>query len=97
MAWVAELRRLGLRVLENEHTVLDHGGALVVVAGVSDYSAGHYDPAQTSDPLAALRGAPAEAAFRLLLAHQPRSAFTAQGAGYELQVSGHTHGGQFLP
>jgi predicted MPP superfamily phosphohydrolase len=96
-AWVAELRRLGLRVLQNEHVVLQHDGAALVVAGVSDYSAGHYDPAQASDPIAALRGAPAGAAFRLLLAHQPRSAFAAQGAGYDLQVSGHTHGGQFLP
>jgi predicted MPP superfamily phosphohydrolase len=96
-AWVAEVGRLGLRVLQNEHVVLQHDGALLVVAGVSDFSAGHYDPAQTSDPVAALRGAPSDAAFRLLLAHQPRSAFAAVGAGYDLQVSGHTHGGQFLP
>jgi hypothetical protein len=96
-AWVAEVRRLGLRVLQNEHVVLAHGGALLVVAGVSDYSAQHYDPAQKSDPVAALRGAPGNAALRLLLAHQPRSAFAAQGAGYDLQLSGHTHGGQFLP
>jgi hypothetical protein len=34
---------------------------------------------------------------RLLLAHQPRSAVAAQAAGFDLQLSGHTHGGQFLP
>jgi predicted MPP superfamily phosphohydrolase len=34
---------------------------------------------------------------RLLLAHQPRSAAAAAEAGFDLQLSGHTHGGQFLP
>ena len=33
----------------------------------------------------------------LLLAHQPRSAEAAEAAGFDLQLSGHTHGGQFLP
>lgn len=96
-AWVVELRRLGLRVLLNEHAVLNHGGAALVVAGVTDYSAHHFDPAQRSDPKAALEGAPADAAIRLLLAHQPRSAYAAAPAGFDLQLSGHTHGGQFLP
>ena len=34
---------------------------------------------------------------KLLLAHQPRSAEAAERAGFDLQISGHTHGGQFLP
>ena len=33
----------------------------------------------------------------MLLAHQPRSAIAAAEAGFHLQLSGHTHGGQFLP
>ena len=103
-AWVAELRRLGLRVLLNEHVVLRHGaaghgdaGSAIVVAGVTDPSAHHYDAAQRSDPRAALAGAPPDAGLRLLLAHQPRSAPAAADAGFDLQLSGHTHGGQFLP
>ena len=95
--WVAELRRLGLCVLMNEHVVLRHKGGVVVVAGVTDYSAHHYDPAQQSDPAAAIAGAPTDAALKLLLAHQPRSAFAAEPAGFHLQLSGHTHGGQFWP
>ncbi|MEP7303634.1 MAG: metallophosphoesterase [Caldimonas sp.] len=95
-AWVGELRRLGLRVLMNEHVVLRRGGATIVVAGVTDYSAGHFDRAQASDPQRALAGSP-PAAVRLLLAHQPRSAEAAEEAGFDLQLSGHTHGGQFLP
>jgi predicted MPP superfamily phosphohydrolase len=42
-------------------------------------------------------GAPRNAAFKLLLAHQPLSAFAAAPVGFDLQLSGHTHGGQFLP
>jgi len=101
-AWVAELRRLGLQVLQNEHVVLDvaregQADAQLVVAGVTDFGAHHFDAQQRSDPAGALRGAPPAATTRLLLAHQPRSAEAAQQAGYQLQLSGHTHGGQFWP
>lgn len=95
--WIEELRRLGLRVLLNEHVVVEHGGERIVVAGVTDYSAGHFDATQRSDPQAAMAGAPPDAAVKVLLAHQPRSAFAAASAGYDLQLSGHTHGGQFFP
>jgi predicted MPP superfamily phosphohydrolase len=96
-AWVEELRRLGLRVLQNEHVVLHHQGASFVLAGVTDYSAHHFDPQQRSDPQAALAGAPQDSRLKILLAHQPRSAAAAHAAGFHLQLSGHTHGGQFLP
>ena len=96
-AWVAELRRLGLNVLLNEHVVLDHDGAAIVVAGVTDYSAHHFDRTHESDPAGAIAGAPEDAPVKLLLAHQPRTAFAAAKAGFDLQLSGHTHGGQFVP
>ncbi len=95
--WVAEFRRLGLRVLMNEHAVIHPSGMPVVVAGVTDYSAGAFDPQQRSNPKAALAGAPADAHAKILLAHQPRSAAAAEPLGYHLQLSGHTHGGQFFP
>ncbi len=95
--WIAEFRRLGFDVLMNEHRVVRRGGATLVVAGVTDISAGHFDPDQASSPADALRGAPPDAQARLLLAHQPRSASDAARAGFDLQLSGHTHGGQFWP
>lgn len=94
--WIGELRRLGVTVLLNEHIVLDHDGAGIVVAGVTDPSAHHFDPSHRSDPAQAIAGAPSSA-VKLLLAHQPRSALAAARAGFDLQLSGHTHGGQFLP
>jgi predicted MPP superfamily phosphohydrolase len=95
--WMAELRRLGIRVLLNEHVVIEQGGAKLVLAGVPDYGGGHFDSTHRSDPHAAVAGAPADAAMKVLLAHQPRSAKAAAAAGFDLQLSGHTHGGQFLP
>jgi predicted MPP superfamily phosphohydrolase len=111
-AWIVELRRLGLTVLMNEHVVLYHGKGVgltvdaqedsqtmapLVLAGVNDFTAHHFDPNHRSDPALALQGAPALALVRVLLAHQPRSAQAALAAGFDLQLSGHTHGGQFWP
>ena len=96
-AWIDELRRLGLTVLMNEHVVLRHDTAALVLAGVADYGAHHFDEAHRGDPARSLVGAPADAPIRVLLAHQPRSAQAASSAGFDLQLSGHTHGGQFWP
>ena len=95
--WIAEFTRLGLTVLENRHVVLTHEGADLLLAGVTDYSAHHFADGIKSDPHAALADAPSDVAVKVLLAHQPRSAFAAAEAGFDLQLSGHTHGGQFLP
>jgi predicted MPP superfamily phosphohydrolase len=96
-AWTKEIERLGLTVLKNEHVVLQHDGALLVLAGVNDIGAHHFDAAQRSDPAVALQGAPAGAGAKILLAHQPSSAAAAAEAGFDVQISGHTHGGQFWP
>ncbi|WP_407275422.1 metallophosphoesterase [Halothiobacillus sp. DCM-1] len=95
--WSAEFARLGLIVLKNRHQVLEHQGASLVIGGVTDYRADQFVPQEASDPHAALAGAPTDAAVRILLAHQPRSAEAAATAGFDLQLSGHTHGGQFWP
>jgi len=94
--WIDELRRLGVRVLMNEHVTLERDGEILVLAGVTDYSAGRFHQSHRSDPHRALHGAP-PAAARVLLAHQPRTAEAAAAAGFHLQLSGHTHGGQFWP
>ncbi len=95
--WIEEVRALGVTPLVNAHEVLDHQGATFVVAGANDYSAARMIPEHASDPVAALRDAPKSADFKLLLAHQPKSIYAASEAGADLQLSGHTHGGQFYP
>jgi len=94
--WLKYLPTLGVRPLINEHVILLHRHAPIVVAGVTDFSAAAYDTSHRSDVALAVTGAP-RAAVKVLLAHQPRSATAAVSAGFDLQISGHTHGGQFLP
>jgi len=97
-AWVAAVAGLGLRPLLNAHQLLDHDGARVLVAGVTDRSAHRVRPDHASDPAQAIAGRDADGDLRLLLAHQPRSAYPAAALDFfHLQLSGHTHGGQFAP
>lgn len=94
--WIEEVDRLGYTVLLNEHRIIRRGNASILLSGVTDYGAGDFDKQRPSDPAASVAGAP-DADVRILLAHQPRSIFAAQPLGFDLQISGHTHGGQFFP
>jgi predicted MPP superfamily phosphohydrolase len=94
--WVDLLPTLGVQVLVNAHEVIRHRNARLLLAGATDFSAGKYLPGHASDPALARQGAGA-ADFSILLAHQPRSAQAALEARYDLQLSGHLHGGQFFP
>lgn len=92
--WMSHYASLGMRVLENDHVVLERDGGQLVVAGVTDLSASRSrDPAP--DSAAALKGVPPDAAV-ILLDHQPRAARLSATAGVALQLSGHTHGGMVI-
>jgi predicted MPP superfamily phosphohydrolase len=84
--WLEHLRSLGITILRNEHVTI--GGAFQL-AGVDDSSAGEDVPR-------AVRGRN-PALPMVLLAHHPRTVERAAAAGVDLQLSGHTHGGQLLP
>ena len=94
--WIELLEVLGVRVLINEHHRVRHAGAHLLLAGVTDYSAHRYVPSHASNPQQA-RDHAGSADVSILLAHQPKSAFAGAAAGYDLQLSGHVHGGQFFP
>ena len=94
--WVEETGRMGYKVLMNEHTLITKNGSSVVLAGVTDYSAGSFIPEHKSDPLKAINGAP-DGRVKILMAHQPRTLYAAESLGFDLILNGHTHGGQFFP
>lgn len=94
--WLEEVDRLGLKALLNEHLVLQCGEGRIILAGVTDYSAERYNSSRASNPEASLSGAP-QCNVKILLAHRPGSIYAAARSGFDLQISGHTHGGQLYP
>ena len=95
-AWLDEVERLGFIPLLNEHRIIRRAGAGILLAGITDYRAARIVSSHASDPKAALAGAP-ENMVKVMLAHQPKSIFEAEAAGADLMISGHTHGGQYIP
>ncbi len=93
--WSDYARKLGYRVLENEHFAITRGVDTLVIAGVTDHHEGQHVPQRAPDARKAFEGSPA--GFRILLAHQPVQALSAQNLTIGLQLSGHTHGGQIWP
>jgi predicted MPP superfamily phosphohydrolase len=95
--WVEHMASLGWEALHNRHLVVRRGGDSLVIAGVDDRTAaGSGLPGHHADHQAALAGAD-PALPVLLLAHQPQQITGAVAHGVDLQISGHTHGGQIWP
>ncbi|MFF5455112.1 metallophosphoesterase [Streptomyces sp. NPDC012950] len=95
--WVDLMDELGWEPLRNRHLLLERGGDTLVVAGVDDVTAESSGLAGHRAHLAgALDGADPDLPV-LLLAHQPKFVDRAAEQGIDLQLSGHTHGGQIWP
>ncbi|MER7639393.1 metallophosphoesterase [Streptomyces sp. NPDC126522] len=95
--WVDLMDELGWEPLRNRHLLLERGGDTLVVAGVDDVTAESSGLAGHRAHLdGALNGADPDLPV-LLLAHQPKFVDRAAAAGIDLQLSGHTHGGQIWP
>jgi predicted MPP superfamily phosphohydrolase len=93
-SWLRELERLGVQPLRNENTAIRRGAAAFDLAGVNDVAG-----EQRSDPPdfdRALSGVD-DSRPTILLAHQPVQVAEAAAHGVDLQLSGHTHGGQMWP
>ena len=95
-AWIAHLQRMGIRVLRNERVAIGDAGASIDLAGIDDWRSRGLAPGHGPDLARALAGRDPDRSL-VLLAHQPRGVDEAVRAGVELQVSGHTHGGQLFP
>ncbi len=96
-AWLRHLPTLGVQVLRNERVAITRGGASFDLAGIDDrIAASSGVPGHGADLDAALDGRD-DATPVVLLAHQPVMVEQARAAGVDLQLSGHTHGGQLWP
>lgn len=93
-AWMRELERFGLEVLRNENTRISRGGAAFDLAGVNDVAGEERNDPPDFDR--ALDGVNPNGPT-VLLAHQPIQVTEAAARGVDLQLSGHTHGGQMWP
>ena len=94
-AWIDAFRTLGIPTLQNTHVLVERSRARLMIAGVNDPMARRYGDYAAPDPQRAIAGGRAD--FKLLLAHNPKIAPRAAEAGFDLQLSGHTHAGQFFP
>jgi predicted MPP superfamily phosphohydrolase len=98
--WVRRIAELGVQVLRNRRVRIARGEQALEqafeLAGVDDYSASHLDGGHGHDLERALAGWDGATPL-VLLAHDPRSFAQAAARGVQLQLSGHTHGGQLWP
>ena len=95
-AWVRRVEELGLRPLRNQRVVIGSNGASFDLAGVEDYHAHLISRHRRSDVAEAVRDREGDRAL-VLLAHDPATFPAAVRHGVDLQLSGHTHGGQIWP
>ena len=85
---VPALEAMGIRMLLNEATPLSRGGARVHLAGIDDahyYRVDNIEKAAEQIP---------DGAVSILLSHTPEIFRQAAHAGFDVLLSGHTHGGQ---
>ena len=94
--WLDKTDQLGFTNLLDSHEVIKKGDGEITLGGVTDYRSSTIKSSHKSDAKLAFDKAPKNIP-KILLAHQPWSVYNAHEAGTDLQLSGHTHGGQFWP
>ncbi len=87
--WINAIKNVGVTPLLNDFKIITHKGKNILIGGVND-SIDRINPPDLSK-------ANAEADFKIFLCHRPTPAPMAAKLGFHLQLSGHTHGGQFFP
>ncbi len=94
--WITYLTSIGVRYLRNQRVTIGEGGDHFELAGVDDHGAHGFGRGHGEDLESATAGRDLNRAL-VLLAHQPRQVRRAHRYGVDLQLSGHTHGGQIWP
>lgn len=95
-SWLGFLQSIGIQALRNERVELVKNGETIHLAGVDDWTAHQFGNGHGADVPRALEGRDTTKPV-VLLAHQPVQFGEAREHGVDLQISGHTHGGQIFP
>jgi len=95
-SWLGFLNNIGIRTLRNEHVLLEKDGESFHLAGVDDWTAHQFGGGHGADLPRAMKGRDTSKPV-VLMAHQPVQFDEARKHGVDLQISGHTHGGQIFP
>jgi len=93
--WIEAITKLNVTYLRNRLVTIGSGTDAFDLAGVDDHGAHKYDG--HGEDLAAATAQRDPNRALVLLAHQPRQVRRAAKHGVDLQLSGHTHGGQIWP
>jgi predicted MPP superfamily phosphohydrolase len=97
-AWINAFDSLGFDILMNNAKLIRRGASTLAVGGVPDRQGKNFVPDHIIDISKTFSQAPHDANTTwLLVAHQPKVVEDAIAAGVDIQLSGHTHGGQFFP
>jgi uncharacterized protein len=96
-AWMQELERMGMHVLRNQRMPVGNAEAGFDVAGVPDHTAKRFPEEGPGEDVAQAMDGRDPSRAVVLLAHQPIAIHEAARHGVDLQLSGHTHGGQIWP
>jgi predicted MPP superfamily phosphohydrolase len=89
--WLAEFKKLGFKPVINRGEKIRVGGTEVFIAGISDPTAARFAEELPKIPDRE------KSDLAILLVHQPIFAKSALEKNYDLMLSGHTHGGQYVP
>ncbi|MBA64571.1 MAG: phosphohydrolase [Candidatus Marinimicrobia bacterium] len=94
--WLQETDRLGMINLVNTNKIIRKEKNEICIAGITDFRAHQIKISHRSNPKRALKNI-SDDVVKIVLAHQPNSIHAVHDSGADLQLSGHTHGGQFFP
>jgi len=95
-SWLDETDHLGMTNLINTNQIISKSTNQIAIAGITDFRAHKIKSNHKSNPKLALQHLSKDMT-KIVLAHQPNSIHSVHRVGADLQLSGHTHGGQFWP
>ncbi len=95
--WSKAFETLGFEDLDNKNRVLEIDGKKILLTGIQDRAARYFGRSRRELEEVSSKSSGEEFDYKIFLNHRPELYEEASRLGYDLQLSGHTHGGQFIP